>query len=69
MTRPVVEEAVRERMDRMQSDRVDLLQVRRRFRRPSVVVLLMDDANNTPTDCPIIRACSSTGMTTLIPVT
>ena len=28
VTRPIVEEAVRERMDRMQSDRVDLLQVR-----------------------------------------
>ena len=29
MTRSIVEEAVRERMDRMQSDRVDLLQVGR----------------------------------------
>ena len=28
VTRPIVEEAVRERMDRMQSSRVDLLQVR-----------------------------------------
>ena len=35
MTRPIVEEAVRERMDRMQSDCVDLLQVRPDLPRPT----------------------------------
>lgn len=38
VTRPIVEEAVRERIDRMQSDSVDLLQVRLPFYPPSPAV-------------------------------
>lgn len=36
VTRPIVEEAVRERMVRMQSDSVDLLQVRRDLLNPTL---------------------------------
>ena len=84
VTRQIVEEAVRERMDRMQSTRVDLLQVRYGLPDsiPSISGYFVDGSCHEvhfipihPTDAsidlhpPLSHPYSSTGMTIPTPVT